>query len=92
MKKLKSTTIKLNTLNQITTEFINKNVEKSKGLIKVTTESYYKLYEANPNRLKELAFEWFEKYASQNHAYRDGSKLPWVNLVKVEIIDRGTSK
>jgi hypothetical protein len=84
--------VELQNLNQISEEYINSIAFKKRGLLKVTTESYYELYENDEATMKKLAEEWFDKYGSQGHAYRDGSKLPVVNLVKVEIIKRKFNK
>jgi hypothetical protein len=62
--------------------------ESKRGLLKVTTESYYEPYTNDEDELKNLAEEWFDKYGGSSHAYRDGSKLPYVNLVKVEIVKK----
>jgi hypothetical protein len=85
--------VELQNLNQISEEYIESiagvtSGGRKKGLLKVTTESYYELYETNEEDLKRLAEEWFDKYGSQSHAYRDGSKIPFVNLIKVEIVKR----
>ena len=80
--------VELDNINKISEEYIASIALKKRGLLKVTTESYYELYENNDEDLKRLAVEWFDKYGSQGHAYRDGSKLPLVNLVKVEIVKR----
>lgn len=85
--------VELQNLNQISEEYIASldpdiTGGKKGGLLKVTTETYYRLYETDDEDLKRLASEWFDKYGSQSHAYRDGSKLPLVNLVKVEIVKR----
>ena len=80
--------VELQSINQISEEYIDSITFKKRGLLKVTTESYYELYENDDEDLKRLAAEWFDKYGSQGHAYRDGSKLPLVNLVKVEIVKR----
>lgn len=85
--------VELQNLNQISEEYVESIAGKTsgsrkKGLLKVTTESYYELYETDDEDLKKLAVEWFDKYGSQSHAYRDGSKIPLVNLVKVEIVKR----
>lgn len=85
---MKKINIDLQNINKISEEYINEIVEEKFGLIKVTTESYYRLYETDETRLKELAEEWFTKYGSQSHAYRDGSKIPFTNLIKVEIVKR----
>ena len=80
--------VELQNINQISEEYIDSIAIKKRGLLKVTTESYYELYETDEEELKRLAKEWFDKYGSGSHAYRDGSKLPVVNLVKVEILKR----
>ena len=82
--------VELQNLNQISEEYISSITigGRKRGLLKVTTESYYELYETDEEQLKNLAEEWFDKYGSQSHAYRDGSKIPFVNLLKVEIIKR----
>ena len=85
--------VELQNLNQISEEYMESIAGKTsggrkKGLLKVTTESYYELYETDDEDLKRLAVEWFEKYGSSSHAYRDGSKIPYTNLVKVEIVKR----
>ena len=85
---MKKINVELQNLNQISEEYIASIAMKRRGLLKVTTESYYELYETDDEDLKRLAKEWFDKYGSSSHAYRDGSKLPLVNLVKVEIIKR----
>lgn len=84
---MKKINIELPNINQISEEYVNGIIEEG-GLLKVTTESYYKPYETNDKELKKLAKEWFYKYGSQSHAYRDGSKFQLINLVKVEIIKR----
>jgi len=85
---MEKTNIELENINKISEEFIDGIVNKKRGIIKVTTESYYELYETDEEELEELAAEWFTKYGSSSHAYRDGSKVPFTNLVKVEIIKR----
>lgn len=85
MKKIK---VKLCSLNKIGETFIDERVDAARGILKVTTETFYETYEHSELQLKNLAKEWFEKYGHSAHAYRDGSKLPWVNLLKVEIIKR----
>jgi len=88
MKPSRKINVELQNINEISEEFINEIVEQKFGLIKVTTESYYQLYETDETELKMLAEEWFAKYGSQSHAYRDSSKIPYTNLVKVEILKR----
>ena len=80
--------VELKNINQISEEYIASFAMKRRGILKVTTETYYELYETDDEDLKRLAVEWFDKYGSRGHAYRDGSKLPLVNLVKVEIVKR----
>jgi hypothetical protein len=85
--------VELKNLNQISEEYIASiagvaSGGRKKGLLKVTTESYYELYETDDEELKRLAEEWFDKYGGSSHAYRDGSKIPFVNLVKVEIVKK----
>ena len=80
--------VELQNIKQISEEYIDSITLKKRGLLKVTTESYYELYETDDEDLKRLAAEWFDKYGSGSHAYRDGSKLSLVNLVKVEIVKR----
>jgi len=85
---MKTKKLKLKTLNKIDDNFIDGFVAKDKGIIKVTTVSYYELYESNEAELERLGVEWFETKANGSHAYRDGSKLPWTNLVSVEVMKR----
>jgi hypothetical protein len=80
--------VELQNINQISEEYVNSIALKKRGLLKVTTESYYELYENDEATMKKLAEEWFDKYGSQSHAYRDGARLPFTNLVKVEIVKR----
>lgn len=81
--------VELQNINKISEEFIEGiTTERKRGLLKVTTESYYEPYTNDEDELKNLAEEWFDKYGGSSHAYRDGSKLPFVNLVKVEIVKR----
>ena len=80
--------IELENINQISEEWVNERIEEKHGIIKVTTETYYHPYEGDEESLKNLAEEWFQKYGGMSHAYRDGSKFPFVNLVKVEILKR----
>lgn len=71
---------------KILEEVRNNGIDLStRGILKVTKEHYYIPYTKNEEELKELAVEWFEKY-NLFHAYRDGTKLPIYNLVKIEII------
>ena len=85
---MKKINVELQNLNQVSEEYVDTVAFKKRGLLKVTTESYYELYETDDEDLKKLAVEWFDKYGSRGHAYRDGSKLPLVNLIKVEIVKR----
>ena len=85
---MKTTEVNLGNLNKIDDEFIVSIVEKRKGIIKVTSTTYYQTYEGDVETIELLAKEWFEKYASGSHAYRDGSKLPFENLISVEIIKK----
>ena len=90
---MKKINIELKNINQISEEYMESiagvtSGGRKKGLLKVTTETYYELYETDDEDLKRLAVEWFDKYGSQSHAYRDGSKIPIVNLVKVEIVKK----
>lgn len=85
--------VELQNINQISEEFIDSldsaiTGGKQGGLLKVTTETYYRLYEKDNEDLKRLAVEWFDKFGGVSHAYRDGSKIPFVNLVKVEIVKK----
>jgi hypothetical protein len=84
--------VELENINQISEEYIASITIDSKtrkrGLLKVTTESYYELYETDDEDLKRLAAEWFDKFGGSSHAYRDGAKIPFVNLVKVEIVKK----
>lgn len=80
--------VELPNINQVTEEYIDSVVPNDKGILKVTTESYYELYESDDEDLKRLAEEWFVKCGGVSHAYRDGSEIPFVNLVKVEIVKR----
>jgi hypothetical protein len=82
--------VKLDNLNKIDDEFIVNCVEKGKGIIKVTSTTYYTVYEgdSDPKRMEELAKEWFEQYGHTSHAYRDGGKLPFENLINVELLKR----
>lgn len=90
---MKKINVELDNLNETTEEFITSIPNdafggKNGGLLKVTTETYYKLYEKDDEDLKRLAVEWFDKFGGRHHAYREGSKIPFVNLVKVEIIKK----
>jgi len=67
---------------------IDHRVPKIKTIIKVTQEIYYELYETDEKELEEVVNEWFIEYGSSGHAYRDGSKLPFANLKKIEILER----
>jgi hypothetical protein len=83
--------VELQNINQISEEYIASIVGETysgrkKRLLKVTTETYYELYETEDDELKRLAEEWFDKFGGSSHAYRDGAKIPFVNLVKVEIM------
>ena len=79
--------INLNTINQISEDFIlNMESFKENSIIKITTESYYELYEKGDEEIERICKEWFETFSGNSHAYRDGSKLPFVNLVEVKKI------
>jgi hypothetical protein len=85
--------VELQNLNQISEEYIASiagvtHENRKMGILKVTTETYYELYETDDEDLKRLAAEWFDKFGGQSHAYRDGAKIPFVNLVKVEIVKK----
>ena len=80
--------VPLENINQVSEEYFNERIEKRFGIIKVTTESYYQLYETDEATMKKLAEEWFVKAEGRSHAYRDGAKYPISNLVKVEIVKR----
>ncbi len=64
----------------------NKESKNSKkGILKVTTEVFYNLYEHSQEDLEKLAKEWFDEFAGKPHAYRDGSKFI-TNIIKIERI------
>lgn len=81
------TEVKIENLNNVDEDFINKAVEKRKTIIKVTQEVFYELYEKDDKEINETVDEWFNK-GFVRHAYRDASRLPWVNLLKVEKLKR----
>lgn len=81
--------VSVSTQNKISEDLIldSEMVGKSKGaIIKVTTESYYQMYETEEQEVDRITEEWFGKFSGYSHAYRDGSKIPWTNIVKIEQI------
>jgi len=85
---MKKINIELDCINKIDDTFINKFVEPGKSIIKVTQEVYYELYEKDEKEVISVVGEWFDKFGSSSHAYRDGSRIPFVNMLKAEIVKR----
>ena len=53
--------VELQSINQISEEYIDSITFKKRGLLKVTTESYYELYENDDEDLKRLGIFETEK-------------------------------
>lgn len=85
---MKKTNVELKTLNQISEEFIIEHTDPKKGLIKVVTERYFEPSENDEDYVRQLCEEWFDTCAGRSHAYRDGSKVRYENLLSVEIIKK----
>lgn len=85
---MNKTEINLDTLNKISEKFVNDSIDPARSIIKVTTESYYIMYEKTAHDVETITKEWFDIHGNSSHAYRDESKFPYTNLVKIERIHR----